>query len=696
MRESRLPRPLLMGLAWLAPTVAVVLSPVYALLLAGSGTTPQRLIGWAVNVLLFLVFPLVGGLIATRRPQHPIGWLMSAGSALILVGFTARAYAMWVFGSGSGVVPAGVALGWLAPLLVEAGLAVLPFLVLLFPDGRLPGPRWRPVAWLAVGGAGLWVLATATLPGPLPGDDGPLPADNPFGVAAAADALHLLAGVGAALVLVAALAAAASVVLRLRRARGETRRQLRLIACAGAMMIVLIAINTLLGYNSVVAVASPDPALELLSFVMWGLTFAALPVAIGLAILRYRLWDIEVLINRVVVFGLLTGIVVILYVVVVGYLSVVFQERGNLLISLVATGVVAVLFQPLRERLQRGVNQLMYGDRDDPYRVLARLGERLEGTLAPGAVLPTIVQTVTEAMKLPYAAVAIRGGNGSSMAAAAGVPGGELVRLPLIYQQETVGELELAPRAPGETFGQADQRLLRAFARQAGVAAQAVRLNADLQHARERLVNAREEERRRLRRDLHDGLGPQLAGVTFRLHAARHVLRRDPAAAEAALDELMVRTQSAVDDVRRLVYALRPPALDDLGLVGALRELAPAVLPAGLEVVIEAPEPVTPLPAAVEAATYRIAQAALANVARHAEADTCWIRLRLADGLELEVADDGRGLSSTAPAGVGLVAMRERALELGGTCTLEPRPCGGSRVRAWLPISEPATPESPG
>jgi signal transduction histidine kinase len=228
------------------------------------------------------------------------------------------------------------------------------------------------------------------------------------------------------------------------------------------------------------------------------------------------------------------------------------------------------------------------------------------------------------------------------------------------------------------------------------VATQAVRLNADLQHARERLVSAREEERRRLRRDLHDGLGPQLAGVTFRLHAARQVLRRDPAGAEAALDELMLRTQEAVDDVRRLVYALRPPALDDLGLVGALQELASTVLPAGLKVVVQAPESLPPLPAAVEVAAYRIAQAALVNVARHAQAQACSVRLWLDGGaLRLEVIDDGRGLPASTRAGVGLVSMRERAAELGGACTIEAVAEGGARVVACLPIGDPTRQGSP-
>ena len=210
----------------------------------------------------------------------------------------------------------------------------------------------------------------------------------------------------------------------------------------------------------------------------------------------------------------------------------------------------------------------------------------------------------------------------------------------------------------------------------------------DLQRSRERLVTAREEERRRLRRDLHDGLGPQLAGITFRLHIARQVLRHDPDAADAALGDLMTRTQETVDDIRRLVDGLRPPALDDLGLVAALREAATNAARAALDVDVEAPERLPPLPAAVEVAVYRIAQEALTNVVRHAEARRCAVRLWLDGALCLEVQDDGRGLPAGHRRGVGLVSMRERAAELGGACTVEPRPGGGTRVQATLPLGE--------
>jgi signal transduction histidine kinase len=386
------------------------------------------------------------------------------------------------------------------------------------------------------------------------------------------------------------------------------------------------------------------------------------------------------------VYGALSASVVGLYVLLVGALGALFQSSGHLVIALLATGLAAFLIQPLRTRLQRGVNRLMYGERDDPYTVLSRLSQQLKATLVPTAVLPSIVEAIAQTLKLPYVALALAHDDRLEIAAAYGRPTGDPVQLPLIYQAEIVGQLLVAPRAPGETFTPTERRLLEDIALQAGVAAHAVRLTADLQRARERLITAREEERRRLRRDLHDGLGPQLASLTLTLAAARALLRHDMDAADMLLQELSVHTQGAIADIRRVVYALRPPALDDLGLVLALREQAAQYCQIGLQITITAPEHLPPLPAAVEVAAYRIVQEALTNVVRHAQAQTCAVCLTLDDALLVEIRDDGIGMQPSGRSGVGLMSMRERTAELGGTYRIDSLPGQGTCIQARLPL----------
>jgi signal transduction histidine kinase len=407
-----------------------------------------------------------------------------------------------------------------------------------------------------------------------------------------------------------------------------------------------------------------------------------------------RLPAAALVLNRTLVYGVLTAAVLGVYTIVVGALGILFEaESGNLAIALLATGLVAFMFQPLRSRLQRGVNRLMYGERDDPYAVLSRLGERLEATLAPEAVLPAIVESVAHALKLPYVAITLKQGEDYVLAAAYGVSVGEALSLPLVYQGATIGQVLVGRRANDEDFSAADWHLLHGIARQAGVAAHDVRLTADLQRSREQLVTAREEERRRLQRDLHDGLGPNLASLTLKLDAALNLMARDPNATAALLLELKAQTQATVADIRRLVYDLRPLALDHVGLVSAIRGYATSQNNLnGLSVSIEAPEAFPPLPAAVEVVAYRIVQEALTNVARHAQAQTCTVRFETDDELCVEIRDDGVGLPRDHRLGVGLTSMRERAAELGGQCGVESITPRGTRVWARLPLKSPAFP----
>ncbi len=428
-----------------------------------------------------------------------------------------------------------------------------------------------------------------------------------------------------------------------------------------------------------------------LGLVIAGTFFILLiPISITIAVIRYRLWDINPIINRTLVYGALSASTILFYLLAVGFFANYFQDRSaNFIISFLATGMIAFLFEPLRERLQRGVNRLMYGERDDPSTVLTDLSQRLETALAPDSVLQTIVETLAQTLRLPYAAITFLSlEEEPRVIAEFGLPRSELIRLPLTYQTEPVGELVLAPRSQGESFSPADMKLINLIAQQAGFAAYTVRLNNDLQTSRERLVTAQEEERRRLRRDLHDGVGPTLASLSQRLDTAADLVTTDPQASVEMLEELKGQVKNTVADIRRLVYALRPPVLDEFGLVSAIREhVAPYSGPSGMVITVDAPEPLPSLPAAVEVAAYRIVLEAFTNIINHAGASACHIKMETEkDSLRLEIADNGKGMQGNVRAGVGLTSMRERAVELGGDCVVENMPEGGMRVRARLPL----------
>ena len=427
---------------------------------------------------------------------------------------------------------------------------------------------------------------------------------------------------------------------------------------------------------------------------IWGGFFMILPLSLAIAIGRERLWNIDVLVNRALVYGLLTVGVGSLYVLAVGASGRLFQNESSTVIAIVWVGLMAIAFHPLQKYLQQAVNRLMYGERQDPYTVLTQLGEQLETTHTADTMLMNIVTTIRRTLKLSYAAVAFKHDDSFTTAAADGVRPDDPLYVPLIYQGETIGQFILGPRTRGEVFSPADQELIGNLARQAGVAVHAVRLTNDLQQAREQLVLAREEERRRLRRDLHDGLGPALAAQTLKVGTARTLLKYDPVAAEHILETLETDHQTALNDIRQLVYNLRPPTLDELGLVGAIRngiltkELTDDTSQDAIRLRIDAPATLPPLPAAVEVAAFRIIQEAVTNVIRHAQAHQCIIRLSLCDRtLQLEIIDDGMGMPDKVVSGIGFQSMRERARELGGTWSILPNPNGGTRVCARLPFS---------
>ena len=524
---------------------------------------PSALLDDLSRVLVLLTCAAVGALIASRRPQNAVGWIFCVSTLVWGLGALMQEYAVYALITAPGSLPGGALIGVIGGWAVGIGLyLLLTFLLLLFPDGRLPSPRWRILARLIGGLLIIWTLATLLAPTNSSQAD-PRLADipNPIGVSALSELFDLLTAVIPLALLATVIACVVAVILRFRRARGDERQQLKWFAYgAGVTTLLLIVIAILVFLNN----GAPSA--------LFYLAAVCIPISAGVAILRYRLYDIDILINRTLVYGALTISVVGVYVFVVGYLGAFFRTESNLLISLIATGVVAILFQPLRGWLQRGVNRLTYGQRDEPYVVVAQLGRRLESIPAPEAMLPAIIETVAQALKLPYAAIALKRGDELHTEAVYGTPVEAALTLPLVYQAETIGQLTLGPRQRGETFTPADRRLLEDLARQIGVAAHAVQLTTDLQRSRERLVTTREEERRRLRRDLHDGLGSALTSLMFKLDATDTLLDRDLPAARSLLAETRGQMQASITDIRRLVYDLRPPTLDEWGLVDALRE----------------------------------------------------------------------------------------------------------------------------
>lgn len=427
--------------------------------------------------------------------------------------------------------------------------------------------------------------------------------------------------------------------------------------------------------------------LESLVFTIVPILFVGIPISMAFLVLRYRLWVLEFAISRSLLYGVLSAAIAGVYVLIVGGAGALLPESWHWTLNALAVGVVAIVVQPLRQSVQTAVNRLLYGERDHPAAALARLGQRLEAAATAEDVLPAIAETIARSLRLPYAAVAVLGEGGREIVASHGSAVEAPIAFGLMDQGEVIGELLVAPRSPDEAFGETDRRLLAQLARQAGPAVHAVLLVEALRQARQRLVNAQEEERRRLRRELHDGLGPQLAALSLKADAARNSLDRSPEESRRLLQEVKSGVQTAIADIRRTVYSLRPPSLDQLGLIGAVRAQAEQLNANGrLQVAVIGPDFFPPLPAAVEVAAYRIVGEALTNAARHSRATTVYVGLCLADGLHLAVEDDGVGLPADYRAGVGLASMRERAEELGGSFQIRSEAKRGTRIEVSLPV----------
>lgn len=434
---------------------------------------------------------------------------------------------------------------------------------------------------------------------------------------------------------------------------------------------------------------------EVLPYRYHVLVFLPVPLTVAMAVLRYQALDIEIVLSRSLTYVILSVLIACGYIGLVILLrAAVLPERAQLAEQAVAAAAAAIIVLPLRDRLAKLVNERLFGHRDDPYRVVSALSARLEQTQTPEAMLPTLVETIGHALRLPYTAIELERDKGLEVVAAYGEEVGEPVRLPLVYQGERIGDLVVGPRGAGEEFNDSDLRVLTDVARHAGAVAYTARLTTDLARSRSRLVRTREEERRRLLHDLHDGVGPTLAAAALGLQVVRQVMTTNPGAAEEMLSRLEDELQGAIGEIRRVAHGLRPPVLDQLGLATALREYAATLAgrlggngSAPLTISVDIAAELPPLPAAVEVAAYRIVCEALTNVARHSGAQTCSVRVWLERDLHVEVLDDGAGLGETRRNGVGLRSMRERAGELGGDFLVESREIvRGTRVAARLPV----------
>ena len=647
------------SLLWFAANVPAFYRQVANAAPAAPGWYPVTTAG--LDVLFVGLCTAVALLIFRRQPDNRMVWL----TALVLV--------IWGAYNGLLIQTKGAILGdlndnpglvyYATELVTLAGYMGWMLFFYLFPNGRFV-PRWTKitaVGWLLFSGS--WYLWPTS---PYTPDNWP---DWLFGPV-------LLTLWGSFLV---------AQIVRYRRFSSPTERQQTKWVLYGIAIAVLTAPPIWLAFGTVYEIPLADWSRHLFVQTAGIVGIAAIPLTIGIAVLRHRLFDIDVLINRTLVYGGLTGITIGIYVLLVGGVGSLLQTQGSAAVAFVATGVVAVLFQPLRVRLQTAVNRLMYGQRDDPVGMLTHLAQRLETVDRPERILPTLVETIATALKLPHVSLWLpKDERRWEPTAVFGPQTDDLQMIPLLHQNREIARLFVAPRGPGERFSREDERLLTAIAQLSATTVQAAQLTFELQQSRRQLVTSREEERRRLRRDLHDGLGPVLASVALQADTARDLARTDPDETQAILNTIMNQAQTAVSDVRQLVYGLRPPALDELGLTGALRQSFQAYQHQ-LKIQIECGD-LPPLPAAVEVAAYRIVQEAVNNVAKHARAVHCRVDIMVEAGLKLVIEDDGIGLGETAVSGVGLISMKERAAELDGTCAIERLSGRGTRVTAVLPL----------
>ncbi|WP_084697555.1 sensor histidine kinase [Glaciibacter superstes] len=653
------------GVARLAPIVA---APAAVLAVVGLVLSLQTDVAVAIgghvyeDVILAIVWSSLASLILHRMPRHPIGWLF------ILVGAShglAVAAGQFALAAGVNGWPGRLIAGWVSQWAWAPGMLLpLTVLLLLFPDGRVASPRWKFALWIGISGV-IGVSASLALDPRIalgPAES----AENPIGVLGADVGFVVFIMV----VVFTGIASITSLILRLRASNGDTRRQLAPVAVASAIAILALTAAPIL--------PSWAPVIQLVALPL-------LPLSAALALLRYRLYNLEIIVRRSVIWGGLTILVVAGYALVVQGLSALLRSEDAVAESLLAAGAVALAFQPARIALQTLANRSLYGERDTPITAITNIGERMAGASDPDAALHIAAEGLRDALRVPWVGVYDSSDAGlvASSGSAPAWSANAISTRELLHLGSPRGQLAVCRRSPRETLNGADERLISAFLAPLAATLASRHYVSDLRESNERLVLAREEERHRLRRDIHDGLGPMLAAVATQADIA--ILRQERTGEMGdILEQVRTTATDAMGDVRRIIENLRPPSLTELGLIGAIKEFCDArSSPESALISVDGTLP--RLASAVEVAMYRIAIEAVTNSLRHAGAAHVRVSFAAADGgVIVTVTDDGRGWDVGATTtGIGVPNMRERCEELGGALSIVSG-ADGTVVRATL------------
>ncbi len=652
----------------------------------------------------FAMFPVIGYVLAVRRPGNSIGWLMVGMGVFFGLGATVSSLGGYLVHSGR----RGAGLVLLAidqPSWVPIVVLPITFLLLLFPDGHLPSRRWRWFAWAI--GIGLTLVYLAILLDPAPIEESPVPnAPNPIGI----EALRpILAGAEALIFVipVGVLGSLTALILRFRRSTGIERLQLRwLLSAAG--FVALLYCGVILASLGSAWGGGGEPALLVWLQTIVIVSFTLIPIAIGVSILRYRLFDIDLVINKAVLIGALAAFITLVYVAIVVGVGALVGSQANPVLSAAAAAVVALAFQPVRRRAQRVADRLVYGKRATPYEVLSEFSERVGRTYANEDLLPRMARALGEGTGAARADVWVRVGEElrseatwpdeaeavTPRAASWGesVVTGSSMFEPVRHQGEPLGALSIEKR-PGESLTPTEQKLVRDLAAQAGLVLRNAALTEDLldtieqlRTSRQRLVAAQDEERRRLERNLHDGAQQRLVALTVKLGLLERLVERDPAQAGAIASQLQGEATDALEELRDLARGIYPPLLADKGLVAALESQARK---SAVPVRIEA-DGIGRYAREAEAAVYFSCLEALQNVAKYASASRATVTLRDGDGsLRFEVTDDGVGFDvASSSYGTGLQGIADRLAALDGELELRSVPGAGTTLVGSLPVGE--------